>query len=69
MTNPETFRADARAWLDANCPTSMRTPILSDADICWGGRNALFASQDQKDWLDRMAARGWTAPEWRSPSE
>ena len=64
MTNPGTFRADARAWLDANCPTSMRTPILVDADICWGGRNAVFASQDQKDWLDRMAARGWTAPEW-----
>jgi alkylation response protein AidB-like acyl-CoA dehydrogenase len=64
MTNPGTFRADARAWLDANCPASMRTPILFDADICWGGCNAVFASQDQKDWLDRMAARGWTAPEW-----
>jgi len=64
MTNPGPFRADARAWLDANCPASMRTPILFDADICWGGCNAVFASQDQKDWLDRMAARGWTAPEW-----
>jgi len=64
MTNSGTFRADARAWLDANCPASMRTPVVSDADICWGGCNAVFASQDQRDWLDRMAARGWTAPEW-----
>ena len=64
MMNLGTFRADARAWLDANCPASMRTPVVSDADICWGGCNAVFASQDQRDWLDRMAARGWTAPEW-----
>jgi acyl-CoA dehydrogenase len=64
MTNLGTFRTDARAWLDANCPASMRTPVVSDADICWGGCNAVFASQDQRDWLDRMAARGWTAPEW-----
>jgi acyl-CoA dehydrogenase len=45
----------------------MRTPYRTDADWCWGGRNAQFASDDQKLWLERMASRGWTVPSW--PSE
>ena len=64
MTNLETFRHDTRAWLEQNCPADMRTPALDDDDRCWGGRNAAFKSPGQKTWLDRMAARGWTAPEW-----
>ena len=64
MADLETFRAETRAWLEANCPAEMRTPVARDADVCWGGRNAKFASADQKLWLDRMGARGWTVPEW-----
>ena len=64
MADLESFRAETRAWLEANCPAEMRTPITRDADVCWGGRNAKFASADQKLWLDRMGARGWTVPEW-----
>jgi len=60
----ETFRAETRAWLDANCPASMRTPMAGEDDAVWGGRNYKFASEDAKLWLDRMAARGWTAPTW-----
>lgn len=60
----EAFRRETRAWLEANCPPSMRTPVKSAADICWGGRNFKFASEDQRLWLDRTAKRGWTAPEW-----
>jgi acyl-CoA dehydrogenase len=58
------FRADTRAWLEANCPSSMRTPVEGDEDICWGGRQFIFKSSDQKLWLERMAARGWTVPTW-----
>ncbi|MBO9623043.1 MAG: acyl-CoA dehydrogenase family protein [Sphingomonas sp.] len=58
------FRAETRAWLEANCPPSMREPVRSDKDVVWGGRNAGFAHPDQKLWLDRMAARGWTVPDW-----
>jgi acyl-CoA dehydrogenase len=58
------FRAETRAWLEANCPPEMRQPIRSEADICWGGRNADFASPAQKTWLDAMGARGWTVPDW-----
>jgi len=30
----------------------------------WGGRRPEFAHPDQKTWLERMGARGWTAPTW-----
>ena len=64
MANPEEFRQQTRAWLEENCPASMRRPIKSDKDPCWGGRNWVFESDDQRLWLERMAARGWTAPQW-----
>jgi alkylation response protein AidB-like acyl-CoA dehydrogenase len=58
------FRAETRAWLHANCPPEMREPVRSEADICWGGRHAEYSSPAQKTWLDTMAARGWTVPDW-----
>ncbi|MEO6341006.1 MAG: acyl-CoA dehydrogenase family protein [Caulobacteraceae bacterium] len=64
MSDLDTFRTETRAWLDANCPLEMRQPVLNDDDRCWGGRNRSFQSPEQKLWLDRMAERGWTAPEW-----
>jgi alkylation response protein AidB-like acyl-CoA dehydrogenase len=67
MTDLEQFRAETRAWLEANCPPEMRTPMTSEKDACWGGRHFSFASPAQKQWLDVMAARGWTVPDW--PSE
>lgn len=63
MTDAD-FRAETRAWLEANCPASMRQPMVSEADACWGGRKAVFTHPDQKLWLDRMAERGWTVPDW-----
>jgi alkylation response protein AidB-like acyl-CoA dehydrogenase len=35
-----------------------------DDDSIWGGRKAKFKNPEQKLWLDRMAAKGWTAPTW-----
>ncbi len=64
MSELEQFRSDVRAWLEANCPESMRHPYRSEADICWGGRNWKFQSDDQQAWLRRMAEKGWTAPSW-----
>ena len=57
------FRAATRAWLEANCPASMRTP-LPDNERVWGGRNAVFNNPDSKLWLARMAERGLTVPTW-----
>jgi alkylation response protein AidB-like acyl-CoA dehydrogenase len=59
----ERFRAETRAWLVANCPPTMRTPMKEDDEV-WGGRRAVFDHPDQKVWLDRMASRGYTAPAW-----
>ncbi|MEC7685429.1 MAG: acyl-CoA dehydrogenase family protein [Pseudomonadota bacterium] len=59
----EQFRDSTRAWLEENCPPSMRTPMVQE-EIVWGGRDALFANPESKLWLDRMADKGWTCPTW-----
>jgi acyl-CoA dehydrogenase len=64
MSDLERFRAEARAWLEENCPPEMRTPARSDEDTCWGGRNFQFQSEAQKQWMERAAAKGWTVPDW-----
>jgi alkylation response protein AidB-like acyl-CoA dehydrogenase len=63
MTDLDQFRAETRAWLEANCPPEMREPMRSEKDACWGGRNPDF-QPGQKQWMDAMAARGWTVPDW-----
>ena len=60
----DTFRAETRAWLEANCPAEMREPVRSDADVVWGGRNQSKMTPAQKQWMDAMGARGWTVPDW-----
>ena len=60
----EIFRRQTRAWLEAHCPEEMRRPIKSDDDVCWGGRRWKFASDAQRQWLERMGERGWTVPTW-----
>jgi alkylation response protein AidB-like acyl-CoA dehydrogenase len=63
MQNLYDFRGETRAWLEENCPPVMRTPMPAD-EIVWGGRNPTFKRPEAKLWLDRMAAKGWTAPTW-----
>jgi acyl-CoA dehydrogenase len=63
VSDLQAFRQETRDWLEQNCPASMRLPTAGD-DSCWGGRNFKFASEDQKLWMERMAAKGWTAPDW-----
>jgi acyl-CoA dehydrogenase len=60
----DAFRRDARAWLEANCPAEMRQPVVDESDVCWGGRGWKFKSDAQRVWLEKMAQRGWTVPEW-----
>ena len=64
MSDLETFRAEACAWLEENCPAEMRTPVKGDEDVCWGGRNFVFQSESQMQWLERCAAKGYTVPDW-----
>lgn len=67
MADLNRFRAETRTWLEANCPAEMREPMKSEDDACWGGRRWTFASDAQRRWLEVMAERGLTVPDW--PSE
>ena len=63
MSALEAFRESTRAWLEENCPPSMRTTMVQE-EVVWGGRNAEFKNPESKIWLERMAAKGWTCPTW-----
>ena len=62
-TDLEAFRAEVRAWLEENCPPSMRTPMRED-EVVWGGRTEKFKNPESKIWLERMGEKGWAAPTW-----
>ncbi|OGS57502.1 MAG: acyl-CoA dehydrogenase [Erythrobacter sp. RIFCSPHIGHO2_12_FULL_63_10] len=64
MSDLETFRAETRAWLEANCPPEMREPVRDEEDVCWGGRNWTFKNDAQKAWLEACVAKGYTVPAW-----
>jgi alkylation response protein AidB-like acyl-CoA dehydrogenase len=66
MADLESFRSETRAWLEANCPPSMRREGggAFEDDAIWGGRKQVYKNPDAKLWLDRMSAKGWTAPAW-----
>lgn len=57
------FQKETRAWLEENCPQSMRSAMVQE-EIVWGGRNAEFVNPDSQLWLQRMAEKGWTCPTW-----
>jgi len=64
VTELDAFRDATRRWLESNCPTEMRLPLQDEQDAVWGGRHPTFKNDAQKVWLERMAEKGWTAPEW-----
>ena len=53
------FRAETRAWLEANCPPGAR----GAGQTAWGSRR-IALEPDVRVWLERMADRGWTVPTW-----
>jgi len=57
-TDLEAFRAEARAWLEANFPSSLKgstVGIQFDGDAPVG---------DALTWKQRMAGKGWGVPTW-----
>ena len=58
------FRLETRAWLQKNCPQSVRLPVKTTSDMYWGGRNAKFSSDDQKMWFEKMLEKKWIVPHW-----
>ncbi len=63
MTKLEEFREETRAWLEENCPQSMRTPMVEE-EMVDGGSKHRSTNPDSYVWLDRMAEKGWTVPNW-----
>jgi len=64
MADLDAFRAETRAWLDANCPPEMRQPVQGEDDVYWGGRNATFKNDAQKAWFEACRDKGYTVPAW-----
>ncbi|MEZ5716809.1 MAG: acyl-CoA dehydrogenase family protein [Paracoccaceae bacterium] len=60
----EDFRAEIAAWIAENLPPALRGAPRDETTICWGGRNWVFASEAQRQWLERCHARGLTCPRW-----
>lgn len=48
----EAFRAEVRAWIEANYPAELRFPTHR------------LHRRDTKVWYDLLAAKGWLAPNW-----
>ena len=63
MSELETFRAETREWLEANCPMEMR-----DKSFHWEEAHEYYSSEDADLWRQRMAERGWIAPTWQDIS-
>ena len=61
MTDLQAFRAETRAWLEANCPKEMR-----GLSFHWEDAHEVYSGRPAKVWLARMAKRGWVAPTWPS---
>jgi len=59
MSELETFRAETREWLEANCPMEMR-----DKSFHWEEAHEYYSSTEADLWRQRMAERGWIAPTW-----
>ncbi len=64
MADLDKFRSETHKWLVDNVPASVKGTSLSLGEGNWGGRKATYPNPDMKVWLDVMAERGWTAPEW-----
>jgi alkylation response protein AidB-like acyl-CoA dehydrogenase len=58
----EAFRAEARAWLDANFPEAFRRDPSLQAPMAAGLANG--ESADAKAWRKAMGEKGWGTPTW-----
>jgi alkylation response protein AidB-like acyl-CoA dehydrogenase len=57
----DAFRAEARAWLEANFPKALAQDQEGQQAALMG---APEISADQKLWKERMGAKGWGTPTW-----
>jgi alkylation response protein AidB-like acyl-CoA dehydrogenase len=58
----ETFRAEAREWLEANYPASLRKN--PEAVTAAAGEGGPSQNEDVKLWTKRIGEKGWGCPTW-----
>jgi alkylation response protein AidB-like acyl-CoA dehydrogenase len=59
----DSFTKEVDAWIEQNCPQSMRTPMPVSEQV-WASSSINFPSRDSKAWFDAMVSKGWCTPEW-----
>ena len=59
MVELQEFRDETRVWLTENCPEGARGP----GEIHTGSTRLTFSADTQR-WMELMAERGWTVPDW-----
>jgi len=59
----DSFTKEVDAWIEQNCPQSMRTPMPVPEQV-WASSSINFPSRDSKAWFDAMVSKGWCTPEW-----
>lgn len=65
MSDLETFRREARAWIHDNCPKSLwGTSGGGPFEGYWGGTKCTEADPDVLAWRDLGIQKRWTAPSW-----
>ena len=55
----ETFRQEARDFIESNCPQNMRSRVVNIENS-----HEVYDTDDARSWLQAAATRGWTAPTW-----
>jgi alkylation response protein AidB-like acyl-CoA dehydrogenase len=60
MGTLDEFRAEARGWLEENCPPGAKGP----GQIPTGSARIKIEDQDVTLWLELMVEKGWTVPMW-----
>ena len=57
----EAFRLEARSWLEANFPASLKKNQMGQMAAAMGG---MEEGADARLWRERMGAKGWGVPTW-----
>ncbi len=59
------FREETRAWLEANCPRrDARADARRERRLLGRAQRQVQERGARSCWMDRMAERGWTVPDW-----
>lgn len=65
MSDLDTFRLEARAWIQENCPKSLwGTSGGGPFEGYWGGSKCTESNPDVLAWRDRGIDKRWIAPSW-----